>query len=754
MSRHQFLGNIDLGTTASLLTNYDTSTKINDNIKINTIKHQDDLMLIEVENFVSSNECDEIVTNMDREIFENMSNKYNTKQRNNSRLIVTDDQLAETLWQRLNFDNKLAKLVENTKPLGFNVQGNWQMSGINTAMRLNKYNRDEYFTPHKDAQYAPSGDERSLFSLLIYLTDNYEKGETKFYFPKISPKTNIKGLTIKEEINAYNGLEHGYECIIFKPKKGYAVLFTHNLLHEALAPELVNDTIQRFVLRTDILVKRNEKSLGFAVCPEEEEDYFGCLNFFREAQQNELEDCQVSKQFKNLTDTGELYERSLSIRYCYPRLLELKLNKSIDKQEPSLIDQFPPEIWLHIFKFIHEQDIRNLVFAYPQFQLLKLVWEAQDKQSRETDPFRPKFLPTIHAKYGSRTLFQFSDAQFFYKHINECCRVAAVYAFFLLGHQKDSTTYIVRYDRNTQEVSEVDMEKLLADAFYNRNCYGSLYRVKRIDENRCQPTMDLNSSVDRTYMTNRHQSQFIGQDLLPCLHFTLKDPQWPFSTREDAEGECKNSFNEQDILGWQRRHALKDRTEKLVDDCPSAYTYSYRQEGCASDDILGYRENLLNQTEKQSGTSLFRMLLAKDHVARDLCDCGMCDYQISKVHDLIKIYNHLIFDFDTHQLTVERLPDDALSNIRYDSLLRDCIRTLQKSVPQENPISLYQVNIEKLTKEIQGFNHASCQCGYPSVKFDQFSFLDYTHLSHVHLAVAQNNDHVFVLATYGGIAAL
>jgi hypothetical protein len=31
--------------------------------------------------------------------------------------------------------------------------------------------------------------------------------------------------------------------------------------------------------------------LSFAVCPqEEEEDYFACLNFFREAQQNELKE--------------------------------------------------------------------------------------------------------------------------------------------------------------------------------------------------------------------------------------------------------------------------------------------------------------------------------------------------------------------------------------------------------------------------------------------------------------------------------
>jgi len=148
------------------------------------------------------------------------------------------------------------------------------------------------------------------------LNDNYEKGETKFYFPKILPKSNIKGLTIKEEIDAYNGLENGYECVTLKPKKGYAVLFTHNLLHEAIAPEIANHLglTERFVLRTDVLVKRKEKLLGFAVCPEEEEDYLACLNFFREAQQNELKDYHNYGMFVNTMNTGEVYERSLSIR--------------------------------------------------------------------------------------------------------------------------------------------------------------------------------------------------------------------------------------------------------------------------------------------------------------------------------------------------------------------------------------------------------------------------------------------------------
>ncbi|CAF0873552.1 unnamed protein product [Adineta steineri] len=627
-----------------------------------------------------------------------------------------DDQLAELLWQRLNYHNELNRIASDTKPLGFNVQGNWEMSSVNTAMRLNKYNASEYFAPHKDAQYAPNGDERSLFSLLIYLTDKYVDGETKFYFPKSLSKTDIKGLTIKEEIDGYGGLENGYQCVIVKPKKGYAILFTHNLLHEATSPKIVNDLnkIQRVVLRSDVVVKRKEKPLGFAISLEEEEDYLACLNFFREAQQSELQHDHIHSLFENLTDTGDLYERSLSIRYCYPRLLETKLNKSSDKSEP-LINRLPTEIS-----------------------------RAKMFKNRST---KPKFIPTIHTQYGSRTLFRFSDADFFYQHLNACCRVSTVYAFFLLGHGKDSTTYTVRYDRDTHDVYEVEMEKLLADAFYNRNCYGSLFRVNQMNEHKRQSTMDLNSSVDRTYMINRHQSQFIGQDLLSRFYLVLQavGPS-PFHEND----RYVNQFDEEDYLHWQ--HALYDRDERLVDQCLQIKADEKCLMQRLKDCTQRYRKHILNQTEKNSGTSLLRTLSANEDIVDQYCTCSMMHEQLSAIRDLINIYNHLIFDFETHHLTVERLPDKA-SNLDRHSLLYDSVRRLQKSIPQENPISFYRVNIEKLATETKGFNHASCQCAYPSVKVDQFSFLDYTHLSHVHLAVAQNGDHVFVLATYGGIAA-
>ena len=75
----------------------------------------------------------------------------------------------------------------------------------------------------------------------------------------------MKGLTISEEIQSYGV----FECITLKPKKGFAVLFSHYLLHEAIPPSMSTSISQneRLVLRTDVLVKRKDKPMGFAICP-------------------------------------------------------------------------------------------------------------------------------------------------------------------------------------------------------------------------------------------------------------------------------------------------------------------------------------------------------------------------------------------------------------------------------------------------------------------------------------------------------
>lgn len=764
MNRNHFLGNIDLGIVHPLLKSYSVPTKIPNCIKLNKIKQQNDLILIELGSLLTSNECDEILMSIQDENFQNMKKQYDTQKRNNQRLIVIDDRFARTLWRRLKFSHRLTKLISNTKPLGFNVQGTWQMSGVNRAMRFNKYHENQYFTVHKDAQYAPNADERSLLSLIIYLTDDFEKGETKFYFPTQSFKADIKGLTVKEEIQAYGGLDHGYDCITIKPQKGFAVLFSHNLLHEAVAPVTNNSAHmkERIVLRTDVLVQRKEKLSGFAISPEEKDDYYACLNFFRQAQQNELNIDSDSDESITQNDIGELYERSLSIRYCYPRLLELKPIAKSDK-EKSLIEQLPNEMWLSIFKHLDKKDIHNLIFAFPDFQLLKIVWESQELKSFQQDASREKFIPTIATQYGSQTLFRFSDTNFFYRHIDQCCRVAAVYAFFLLGNSKRSTTYTVHYDRDTQEICEVEMERILSDVFYNRKCYGSLYRVTQKDKSQRQPMNDLNHSVDRIYMTNRHQSQFIGQDLLSKFHFNMEayhknneDDEWDSIDSTYSSIDVFDSFS---FIGQQRDHALRDRNEAIVEPFVSkesdneTWEWPDRAELSVNDKI-SYRKQLLKQFEQSSGASLCRMLSAKDHLMKNfLCNCPLFSSNFNTIENLVVCYNQLLFDFDTHKLSVEDLNLKNERGWRYNSLMGSCVTQLKRTMPQASPITYRRVNIEKLAEKTKGFNHASCQCSFPDIKINQFSFLDYTYLSHVDLAIARNDDHVLVLAVYGGIAA-
>jgi hypothetical protein len=276
--------------------------------------------------------------------------------------------------------------------------------------------------------------------------------------------------------------------------------------------------------------------------------------------------------------------------------------------------------------------------------------------------------------------------------------------------------------------------------------------VKQKDENKQQPTIDLDHSLDRTYMNNRHQSQFIGQDLLSRLHLTIKSCHIPDSDA-DAEMDYFPPLDEEVIMGHQRRNALFDTKEQLVDDYLNEVENEDDWAPCKKDHELGYCEHLVEQTKQDSGTSLFRILSAKDRVIDRPCNCPLNDLDMGEVRDLIQVYNHLIFDFDTHRLTVEHLPD-VLPYTEFNSLLENCVRTLQRSAPPDNPMSFYRVNIEKLAKETEGFNHTSCNCMYPALKVDQFSFLDYTYLSHVHLTVAQNIDQLFILATYRGIAAL
>ena len=530
------------------------------------------MIICELDSVLTEKQCKEIIHGSNLCKFQDMSLKYDAvNQRNNSRLLVLDPDLSRFLWKQI--EVVLADVIRDYEislyPLGFDVlRGSWELSGCNEALRINKYSsgRSEFFAPHKDAQHCPSGDERSFLSFVLYLNEGFKGGETCFYLPN-NMELHTKGMTVDEEIEGCGGLENGFERVKVTPATGSAVLFSQHILHEStpLLPQVPPGA--KLVLRTDILLQRKEKPVGFSVSIKEKDDYFKCLNYFREAQQQELNG--------KPNEAGQLYERALSVRYCYPAILgNVKFSKEFDSTV-SAINLLPSVIWENIFVYLNGQDAERLIYAFPDLRSIKQLHELRFASEMKLlpDDKRPKFYPEVEYQHGIYTCFRFSDVDFFRANETGCCRVAAMYSFFLLGQNPSDKMYPVRFNPDTQEVCALPVESLLWSTFYNQPCYGAVYKVRQHGEIE-NPCKDFAASVDRDYMSIRHSAEFIGVDVEDT--FRVKTTMLPASDSDEMQSSDYNS----DEIDHYDYYNYQDSSEE---------TNSYNDE--ASDNTRDYADN-------------------------------------------------------------------------------------------------------------------------------------------------------------------
>ena len=191
--------------------------------------HQKNSMSIcEINNVLTKEECTDIFNASSICNFQDMDSKYDPKKdRNNSRLLVPESGLARHLWSRIK-----AVLLHVTQdnditlcPLRFDVlRDHWEFCELNEGVRVNRYTSEtgNYFAPHKDAQYCPSGDKRSFLSLILYLNEGFQGGETHFCLPKIV-KQEAKAMITEEEIEAAGGLQNACDNVNIVPRTGFAL---------------------------------------------------------------------------------------------------------------------------------------------------------------------------------------------------------------------------------------------------------------------------------------------------------------------------------------------------------------------------------------------------------------------------------------------------------------------------------------------------------------------------------------------------
>jgi hypothetical protein len=157
--------------------------------------------------------------------YEKIDWEYPDDYRSCSRRMAISSRLAKCLWDRI-IPHFRQEELNDIRPFGISGKGKWFAECVNPYFRFTKYNEGHFFKKHQDGGYVNNNNQRSILTLMIYLNDNFEGGETIFY--------------------------DGDEKTVLKPTSCTGVIFNHDLEHEG---EVITKGI-KYILRTDIMFYR------------------------------------------------------------------------------------------------------------------------------------------------------------------------------------------------------------------------------------------------------------------------------------------------------------------------------------------------------------------------------------------------------------------------------------------------------------------------------------------------------------------
>jgi hypothetical protein len=173
-----------------------------------------------VSQFLSGNECDELVALGESlgfgeaPINSTLGAAMRKDIRNNDRVVADMPERAEALWLK----------ARDYVPL--NYQGRSAV-GFNERFRFYRYDANQQFDWHRDSSFERANGERSLITVLIYLTAGFVGGETSFDDPSLG---------VGRQLNIV-------------PARGLALFFDHPLLHKGQPVQ----SGRKYVLRTDVM---------------------------------------------------------------------------------------------------------------------------------------------------------------------------------------------------------------------------------------------------------------------------------------------------------------------------------------------------------------------------------------------------------------------------------------------------------------------------------------------------------------------
>jgi predicted 2-oxoglutarate/Fe(II)-dependent dioxygenase YbiX len=135
--------------------------------------------------------------------------------RNNDRILIDDDDLGAALWLRIR--NHVPDVLDGRGAIG-----------LNERFRYYRYTPGQKFALHRDGSFRRENGEESKLTCILYLNDDFAGGET----------------AVKDRV--------------IEPRRGMALIFRHEFLHEGRP--VLDGT--KYVLRTDVMYGQMSRIRG------------------------------------------------------------------------------------------------------------------------------------------------------------------------------------------------------------------------------------------------------------------------------------------------------------------------------------------------------------------------------------------------------------------------------------------------------------------------------------------------------------
>lgn len=205
--------------------------------KRNGLRKEDGTLLVqEIPNFLSSQECNRLIQGANDRGFE----KPNFgKARICERLHTVNEDLSSWVMDKLR--DYLPKVIT--------IDGvRWRLSRFTHHWRYVHYKPGGLFAPHYDGAKLLPWKEMSVFTVQVYLNENFSGGSTRFYMDYLPNRMTPHqvGYGQVTQFDPKNGPTHQVE-----PKTGKVLVFNHteNILHDG---EPVAEG-EKYILRDDVL---------------------------------------------------------------------------------------------------------------------------------------------------------------------------------------------------------------------------------------------------------------------------------------------------------------------------------------------------------------------------------------------------------------------------------------------------------------------------------------------------------------------